>query len=312
MPRPEGAIHEENPAAELALELRRLRASAGGPSYRTLAARTNFSFSTLAKAASGRDLPTLDVALAFAAACGGDRVDIQTRWETAQRGLDKGAPEDITSRRSGSRLTAPRTPPAPRRATNTIVFVDLMRQLQRWAGLTLRQLEKRSPRTLSRSTVSDALKRDSLPRLELVEQFVIACGARRDLALWRDRWRKLNAQEARAAAWRRRPPRPGSAGHATQLRPLADVDIELVVPPNGEWSKLPEGVDVEALKADLIRSLRDRSNGGAAATDASTQTLTGPALNPPTEQNADLERELRYARAFAVLGGPVRGGSDCL
>jgi hypothetical protein len=91
VPRPERVISEENPVAELALELRRLRASAGNPSYRALAAQANFSFSTLAKAANGQDLPTLDVALALAAACGGDRGDIRARWETAQRSLNREA-----------------------------------------------------------------------------------------------------------------------------------------------------------------------------------------------------------------------------
>ena len=64
----------ESPAGRFALELRALRADAGTPSFRTLSALTvslgeGYSDTTLSNAASGRELPTLGVAVMFVRAC---------------------------------------------------------------------------------------------------------------------------------------------------------------------------------------------------------------------------------------------------
>ncbi|MFF4015232.1 NB-ARC domain-containing protein [Streptomyces sp. NPDC001843] len=82
--RPEKPLAQDaGPATAFALELRRLRAAAGSPSYRELARRALFSASVLSDAAAGYRLPTLQVALAFAEACGGDRADWERRWRAA-------------------------------------------------------------------------------------------------------------------------------------------------------------------------------------------------------------------------------------
>ncbi|MEV0504022.1 WD40 repeat domain-containing protein [Streptomyces spectabilis] len=75
------------PAAKLAGELRELRESAGAPAYRVLAKRAHFAASTLAEAAKGHRLPTLEVTLAYVRACGGDVVVWEDRWRTAAREL---------------------------------------------------------------------------------------------------------------------------------------------------------------------------------------------------------------------------------
>ncbi|MFJ2582399.1 helix-turn-helix domain-containing protein [Kitasatospora aureofaciens] len=67
----------DGPLVLFALELRELRRQAGSPPYRQLAARTNYSASTLAEAAAGRRLPSDGVLAAFVTACGGDPVE----WE---------------------------------------------------------------------------------------------------------------------------------------------------------------------------------------------------------------------------------------
>ena len=64
--------HADGPLAEFAVSLRRLRRSAGSPSYRTLAERTHFSVATLSRAAAGNTLPSAEVTQAFVVACGGD------------------------------------------------------------------------------------------------------------------------------------------------------------------------------------------------------------------------------------------------
>ncbi|WP_329375877.1 nSTAND1 domain-containing NTPase [Streptomyces sp. NBC_01483] len=66
-----------------AFELRKLRAEAGGITYRVLAQRAGYSITTLSQAAGGEQLPTLPVVLAYSAACGGDPVEWEARWKQA-------------------------------------------------------------------------------------------------------------------------------------------------------------------------------------------------------------------------------------
>ncbi|MFI7416399.1 hypothetical protein [Nonomuraea sp. NPDC049684] len=73
----------DGPVAAFAVELRKLRQEAGGPSYRAMAARVPCSAATLAQAAAGDRLPTLPVTLAYVQACGGDVEQWRTRWEQA-------------------------------------------------------------------------------------------------------------------------------------------------------------------------------------------------------------------------------------
>ncbi|MCO5995311.1 P-loop NTPase fold protein [Actinoallomurus rhizosphaericola] len=71
----------DGPLQQFALALRELRANAPGtPTFRELARGANYSASTLAAAAAGRRLPTLDVTLAFVRACGGDVDEWRDRW----------------------------------------------------------------------------------------------------------------------------------------------------------------------------------------------------------------------------------------
>lgn len=67
----------------LAHGLRALRQEAGGLSYRELARRAGYSVTALSQAAAGEKLPTLPVALAYVAACGGDPEEWEDRWRTA-------------------------------------------------------------------------------------------------------------------------------------------------------------------------------------------------------------------------------------
>ncbi|MEU3607837.1 hypothetical protein AB0E83_20665 [Streptomyces sp. NPDC035033] len=71
---------EAGPVERFAVELRTLRAGAGGPTYRTMARRSAYSAPALSQAASGERLPTLAVTLAYVAACGGDAAEWEERW----------------------------------------------------------------------------------------------------------------------------------------------------------------------------------------------------------------------------------------
>ncbi|MDF3140430.1 MULTISPECIES: helix-turn-helix domain-containing protein [unclassified Streptomyces] len=72
------------PVQRLAHDLRELRRSAGGVSYRAMAKKAGFSVTTLAKAASGERLPSLAVLRAYVQACGVDPVPWEARWAEAE------------------------------------------------------------------------------------------------------------------------------------------------------------------------------------------------------------------------------------
>ncbi|MBB4962037.1 helix-turn-helix domain-containing protein [Micromonospora polyrhachis] len=81
----------ETAAGTFAVELLRLRESAGTPSFRELAKRAHYSRTALSTAVAGRVLPSLPVTLAFVAACGGDEQEWRKRWQQANRRLDVSA-----------------------------------------------------------------------------------------------------------------------------------------------------------------------------------------------------------------------------
>lgn len=67
---------------EFAFDLRMLRRAAGLPTYRELGHRAQYAPSVLSRAADGRELPSLNVTLAYVTACGGDRDAWEARWRT--------------------------------------------------------------------------------------------------------------------------------------------------------------------------------------------------------------------------------------
>ena len=95
MGRPERPVDQHSgPIAELAAQLRRLRDSAGRPSYRELARRASFSTTVLSEAAGGRTLPTLPVVKAYVHACGGDVGEWEERWRQLAAQLIQDRRED--------------------------------------------------------------------------------------------------------------------------------------------------------------------------------------------------------------------------
>ncbi|MEU5160060.1 hypothetical protein AB0G74_10685 [Streptomyces sp. NPDC020875] len=71
------------PVQRFAYELRKLRADAGGPTYREMARRAPYSGSVLSRAADGKRLPSKEVALAYATVCGADPGEWERRWHRA-------------------------------------------------------------------------------------------------------------------------------------------------------------------------------------------------------------------------------------
>ncbi|MGI5484546.1 hypothetical protein [Streptomyces lavendofoliae] len=74
---------DDGPVQRFAVELRALRAGAGGPTYRSMARQSSYSAPALSQAAAGERLPTLAVTLAYVAACGGDATVWERRWHAA-------------------------------------------------------------------------------------------------------------------------------------------------------------------------------------------------------------------------------------
>ncbi|MET7481151.1 hypothetical protein ABZT17_43495 [Streptomyces sp. NPDC005648] len=96
MGRPEKALDPDaGPVERLAHDLRALRRTAGSPSYRTMAAASGISTTTLSRAANGERLPTLDTVRGYVLACGGDPVEWEPRWKEAETA----AAQDVRARR---------------------------------------------------------------------------------------------------------------------------------------------------------------------------------------------------------------------
>jgi helix-turn-helix protein/uncharacterized protein DUF2690 len=94
--RPEGELDPAaGPVQALAADLRELREKAGRSSYRELARTACYSPTALSRAAAGSELPSLEVTLAFAQACGGDRQEWTARWERAAQAVSAAVPPEV-------------------------------------------------------------------------------------------------------------------------------------------------------------------------------------------------------------------------
>src|SRR5450756_1107011 len=79
------ALPAKDPVQRLVAELDHLRGATGMASYRKLAARTHYSRSALWRATRGSRLPSRDITLALASACGGDIAEWDRKWPPALR-----------------------------------------------------------------------------------------------------------------------------------------------------------------------------------------------------------------------------------
>ncbi|TQE20114.1 peptidoglycan-binding protein [Streptomyces ipomoeae] len=75
----------------------------------------------------------------------------------------------------------------PREARDAATLVELMRRLKDQSRLTYRQLEERAAErgeALARSTLADVMRRDTLPRPEVLAAFVRACSGSHEVEAW--------------------------------------------------------------------------------------------------------------------------------
>ncbi|MEU6732597.1 helix-turn-helix domain-containing protein [Streptomyces physcomitrii] len=88
MGRPEAHIDpSQGPLQRFANDLRTVRRKAGSPSYESLASRANYSGTTLAAAARGIQLPSLEVTLAYVSACGANPQPWVGHWHRTRAAL---------------------------------------------------------------------------------------------------------------------------------------------------------------------------------------------------------------------------------
>ena len=143
-------------------------------------------------------------------------------------------------------------PPSPAAADDETAFVDALRRLRTWSGLSFRQLERAATGNgdvLPYSTAATVLGKNRLPRAEVVAAFVRACGVD-DVGPWLVARARIADGTAAAPAPRPAPPRGGlfrwrravvaaaallvtfTAGAAFDTVAVSeeDVDVEVVAP----------------------------------------------------------------------------------
>lgn len=193
MSRPDVPISPDSPYADLAARLRELRISSG-QSYRTLSQNTNYSKSTLAAAAAGNRLPSMEVVLAFARSCGGDELELRTLWNKARREAP-GRREDPIS------PPAPPEPPGSSDLALVATPTDLTAVLNRlWtaSGRTpIRRLQASSGGALRKTTIHDVLTGARVkPEWNTIWELVRVLHGQAgdpDKAAWRAAWKRARA-----------------------------------------------------------------------------------------------------------------------
>ncbi|MFF0166459.1 helix-turn-helix domain-containing protein [Streptomyces prasinus] len=115
----------------------------------------------------------------------------------------------------------------PGGARTSAEYVGLLRRLKERSGLTYRQLEERAAErgdVLARSTLADVLRRDALPRAEVVAALVRACGPEEDVAEWLAARERLAEGERLAGAERAERPEALGGDDAPESDRVPDAD----------------------------------------------------------------------------------------
>lgn len=208
MGRPEAPVPREDSAlGKLALYLRGIRGRRA-LTYEQLEALTGVSASSLSRAAGGRRLPTLAVALAFNRACAGSE-DVRELWKQARREV----------RQMSVRVPAPRPELIFDRADLSAALLKAFREGE---ATSVRDVEQRAEVRaawlvpLSRSTVHRIVSRQAIPTsLTQLRAFLWACGVPvREHRLWELAWTRVK----RRAAWEESSPVVASADAVRKMR----------------------------------------------------------------------------------------------
>ena len=182
----------DGPAAGVAAELRRLRERAP-LTFRALADDCGYSLATVTAACGGRRLPSWNVTRAIVRTCGGDEDAVRALYERACAAEGRPAPGSAEVAADPPDLAGVRTPAQ---------LVACMIKLRTWAGSpSLAELNRRSGGHLPPSTVSGVLRRDGLPRRDLVARYSRACGLPGPaVSEWESAWDRVKATDTAGRA----------------------------------------------------------------------------------------------------------------
>lgn len=195
--RPEKPVpFPDSDLGRLALYLRRCRNRAG-LTYAVLAACTQYSATTLQRAAGGERLPPLKVVLAYEAGCGRDRNQARELWDRARRA-------EAGRGRSRAVPLLPGKPPRPDlivdRAELSWALVDLHER----SAVSYREMELRVEghpelRPLSRSTAHRIIRRQAFPtsQRQLMAMLHACAVPERNWDDWVRAWQKVRRSQDR-------------------------------------------------------------------------------------------------------------------
>ncbi|MEV0368391.1 DNA sulfur modification protein DndB [Streptomyces sp. NPDC050636] len=191
MGRPENQIGLEGDAAlrSLALWLRAQRQRAD-LTYQQMAEVTEYTHSTLSRAANGRRVPRLEVVDAYARACDADVSEARRLWRKARQASVHalpGAPDTAAMR--------------PEYVSNFAELHTAMTGVHRSAGMpSLRELARRAGNhgELPRSTLHSILRQQAIPSRQHLLAFVKACGVSGQATQeWASAWDRASRRHTR-------------------------------------------------------------------------------------------------------------------
>ncbi|WP_225641214.1 helix-turn-helix transcriptional regulator [Streptomyces werraensis] len=114
---------------------------------------------------------------------------------------------------------------SPYAAEDAAGFVESMRRLKELSGMTYRELEEQAGRNgdvLARSTLADVLRRDRLPRPDVLAAFVRACGDGQRVGDWLDARERIAEGGAGRGGGTSRTPSPAPSASAPPPAPRGD------------------------------------------------------------------------------------------
>ncbi|WP_146108073.1 XRE family transcriptional regulator [Actinokineospora auranticolor] len=158
-------------------------------------------------------------------------------------------------------------------ARSPVEFVRAMEQLKVRSGLTYRQLADNAAEQglpLPRSTIADALRRQSLPRMEVVAAFVRACGGgEAEIETWLATWARIA--------------RGGTAEPAEPADDVADDAPADTEPPRARRNWSTVGAAAATIVAILVFVVHLLDTSPSRSADEPIRPLSGgPAVAPVT------------------------------
>jgi len=210
---------------EFARDLRKLRESAGSPSYDTMARNAHSNKTSLSNADNGEVLPSRGVTQAYVTACGGNPVEWEERRQAVAVEISASKCRGRRTRRSSPRPVGERQSlPSPLDLVTVADFRAQLRKVHVWAGSTsYRELAAQATEAdlpLARSTISDMLSTSgsTMPTSPNLLAFLTVCGVPVNS---RGEWLQIREEIIKSPGRRAR--RSGRPSHVVRPKPEVRV-----------------------------------------------------------------------------------------